>query len=140
MRVPMNGVLLRSFIGESDRQPEQGRPLFEAIVRRAREAQPAGATVLRGPIGFGRHSGVHTAKFMEFSTDLPFVIEIVDTEEKMEAFLPTVDALPSSAPDRRDISHLPSVANSSRRALGNRVEERGWIVEKLDLPGWPDDV
>jgi uncharacterized protein len=93
MKVPENGVLLRIFIGESDKEPGHGRPLYEAIVRRAREAQLAGATVLRGPMGFGRHSRVHTARFLELSTDLPIVIEIVDAEDKVEAFLPTVDAL-----------------------------------------------
>jgi len=93
MTVPENGVLLRIFIGESDREPGRDRPLYEAIVRRAREAQLAGATVLRGPMGFGRHSRVHTAKLLELSTDLPVVIEIVDAEDKVEAFLPTVDEL-----------------------------------------------
>jgi uncharacterized protein len=95
MKVPEDGVLLRIFIGESDREPGDGggRPLFEAIVRRAREAHLAGATVLRGPMGFGRHSRVHTAKLFELSTDLPIVIEIVDAEEKVAAFLPTVDEL-----------------------------------------------
>jgi PII-like signaling protein len=93
MKVPENGVLLRIFIGESDKEPAHGRPLYEAIVRRAREAQLAGATVLRGPMGYGRHSRVHTAKFFELSTDLPIVIEIVDAEDKVEAFLPTVDEL-----------------------------------------------
>jgi uncharacterized protein len=93
MRVPENGVLLRIFIGESDREPGRGRPLFEAIVRRARDAHLAGATVLRGPMGFGRHSRMHTSKLLELSTDLPIVIEIVDTEDKVEAFLPAVDEL-----------------------------------------------
>jgi PII-like signaling protein len=93
MKVPENGVLLRIFIGESDREPGRDRPLFEAIVRRAREAHLAGATVLRGPMGFGRHSRMHAAKLLELSTDLPIVIEIVDTEEKVEGFLPTVDDL-----------------------------------------------
>jgi PII-like signaling protein len=93
MKVPETGVLLRIFIGESDREPGGDRPLYEAIVRKAREAQLAGATVLRGPMGFGRHSRVHTAKLLELSTDLPIVIEIVDAEEKVEAFLPTVDEL-----------------------------------------------
>jgi PII-like signaling protein len=93
MRVPENGVLLRIFIGESDREPGRDRPLYEAIVRRAREAQLAGATVLRGPMGFGRHSRVHTAKLFELSTDLPILIEIVDSEDKVDAFLPTVDEL-----------------------------------------------
>jgi hypothetical protein len=93
MNVPENGVLLRIFIGESDKEPGQDRPLYEAIVRRAREAHLAGATVLRGPMGFGRHSRVHTAKLLELSTDLPILIEIVDSEEKVDAFLPTVDEL-----------------------------------------------
>lgn len=93
MKVPEAGVLLRVFIGESDREPGRDRPLYEAIVRRAREARLAGATVLRGPMGFGRHSRVHSAKLLELSTDLPIVIEIVDSEEKVEAFLPVVDEM-----------------------------------------------
>jgi uncharacterized protein len=93
MKVPDNGVLLRIFIGESDKEPGGGRPLYEAIVRKAREAHLAGATVLRGPMGFGRHSRVHTAKLLELSTDLPIVIEIVDAEDRVDAFLPTVDEL-----------------------------------------------
>jgi PII-like signaling protein len=93
MKVPENGVLLRIFIGESDREPGRDRPLFEAIVRRAREAHLAGATVLRGPMGFGRHSRMHAAKLLELSTDLPIVIEIVDAEDKVESFLPVVDEL-----------------------------------------------
>lgn len=93
MKIPENGVLLRIFIGESDKEPGRDRPLYEAIVRRAREAHLAGATVLRGPMGFGRHSRVHTAKLLELSTDLPVVVEIVDAEEKVDAFLPTVDEL-----------------------------------------------
>jgi PII-like signaling protein len=93
MKIPENGVLLRIFIGESDREPGRDRPLYEAIVRKAKEAHLAGATVLRGPMGFGRHSRVHTAKLLELSTDLPIVIEIVDAEDRIEAFLPTVDEL-----------------------------------------------
>ena len=93
MKVPENGVLLRIFIGESDKEPGRDRPLYEAIVRRAREAHLAGATVLRGPMGFGRHSRVHTAKLLELSTDLPILIEIVDSEEKINAFLPVVESL-----------------------------------------------
>jgi uncharacterized protein len=93
MHIPENGVLLRIFIGESDREKGRDRPLFEAIVARAREAHLAGATVLRGPMGFGRHSRVHAAKLLELSTDLPIVIEIVDSEEKVNAFLPVVDEL-----------------------------------------------
>lgn len=93
MKVPENGVLLRIFIGEGDKEPGRDRPLYEAIVRRAREAHLAGATVLRGAMGFGRHSRVHTAKLLELSTDLPVVIEIVDAEDKVDAFLPMVDEL-----------------------------------------------
>ena len=93
MKLPDSGVLLRIFIGESDKEPGHNRPLYQAIVRRAREAHLAGATVLRGPMGFGRHSRVHTTKLLEMSTDLPIVIEIVDSEEKVDAFLPTVDEL-----------------------------------------------
>ena len=93
MKSPENGVLLRIFIGESDKEPGSDRPLYEALVRRAREARLAGATVLRGPMGFGRHSLVHTAKLLELSTDLPIVIEIVDAEDRVDAFLPTVDEL-----------------------------------------------
>jgi hypothetical protein len=93
MKLPEKGVLLRIFMGESDRDPGSGRPLYEAIVRRARESHLAGATVLRGPLGYGRNSIVHSAKLLELSTDLPIVIEIVDAEEKITAFLPIVDEL-----------------------------------------------
>lgn len=93
MKAPEDGVLLRIFIGESDKEPGQHRPLYEAIVRRAKAAQLGGATVLRGPMGFGRHSRVHTVKLVDLSTDLPVVIEIVDSEKKIDAFLPVVDEL-----------------------------------------------
>ncbi len=95
MKMPEEGVLLRIFIGESDREPGSERPLYEGIVRRAREAHLAGATVLKGPMGFGRHSRVHAAKLLELSTDLPILIEIVDAEETIRAFLPVVDELVS---------------------------------------------
>ena len=90
MILPKHGKLLRIFIGESDKH--QGVPLHEWIVRRAREEGLAGATVLRGLEGFGAHSLLHTAKILRLSTDLPIVIEIVDTEEKIEAFLPAIDS------------------------------------------------
>jgi hypothetical protein len=93
MTIPEAGVLLRVFIGESDREKGRDRPLYEAIVHRAREAHLAGATVLRGPMGFGRHSRMHAAKLLDLSTDLPIVIEIVDAEDKINAFLPVVDEL-----------------------------------------------
>jgi PII-like signaling protein len=93
MKVPEDGVLLRVFLGESDRERGTDRPLYEAVVLRAREAHLAGATVLRGPMGFGKHSRMHAAKLLDLSTDLPIVIEIVDAEEKIRAFLPVVDEL-----------------------------------------------
>lgn len=89
MTLPKSGKLLRIFIGESDRY--EGAPLYEWIVRRARESGLAGATVLRGLEGYGAHSRLHTAKILRLSSDLPIVIEIVDTEEKIEAFLPIID-------------------------------------------------
>ena len=89
MILPREGHLLRIFIGESDRH--EGIPLFEWIVRKAREHGLAGATVLRGLAGFGAHSRLHTAKVLRLSADLPIVIEIVDTIQKIEAFLPIID-------------------------------------------------
>ena|SRR2546427_3035559 len=91
MQIPHEAVLLRIFIGESDRC--EHKPLYEAIVLKAREAHLAGATVLRGPMGFGKSSRLHTAKILRLSMDLPMVIEIVDSEEKIQAFLPTLDAM-----------------------------------------------
>ncbi len=89
MKLPSEGRLLRIFIGEDDRY--EGMPLYEWIVRKARERGLAGATVLRGMEGFGAHSRIHTAKILRLSTDLPIVIEIVDTDERIEAFLPAID-------------------------------------------------
>ena len=86
MQIPPEAVLLRIFIGESDRW--QHRPLYEAIVLKAREQHLAGATVLRGPMGFGKSSRLHTAKILRLSMDLPLVIEIVDSHEKIQTFLP----------------------------------------------------
>jgi PII-like signaling protein len=89
MTLPSEGSLLRIFIGESDRH--DGMLLYEWIVRQAREFGLAGATVLRGMEGFGARSRVRTAKILELSTDLPIVVEIVDTAEKIEAFMPVID-------------------------------------------------
>ncbi|HEY5914059.1 MAG TPA: DUF190 domain-containing protein [Verrucomicrobiae bacterium] len=91
MHLPHEAMLLRIFIGESDRWHHQ--PLYEAIVLKARELHLAGATVLRGPMGFGKSSRLHTAKILRLSMDLPLVIEIVDTAEKIEGFLPTLDEM-----------------------------------------------
>jgi len=90
MMLPEEGRLLRIFVGESDRHG--GLPLYEWIVRQARERGLAGATVLRGVEGFGAHSRLHTAKVLRLSEDLPIVVEIVDSKEKIEAFLPVIDA------------------------------------------------
>ena len=88
MQLPKESVLLRIFLGESDRFAH--RPLYEAIVLKARELQRAGATVLRGPMGFGKSSRIHTTKVLRLSMDLPLVIEIVDSPEKIQAFLPVL--------------------------------------------------
>ena len=91
MQIPQAALLLRIFLGESDRW--EHKPLYEAIVLAAREAHLAGATVLRGPMGFGKSSRLHTAKILRLSMDLPLVIEIVDSEEKIQAFLPMLDQM-----------------------------------------------
>ena len=91
MHLPHDAMLLRIFLGESDRWKHQ--PLYEAIVLKARELHLAGATVLRGPMGFGKSSRLHTAKILRLSMDLPLVIEIVDSEEKLNAFLPIIDPM-----------------------------------------------
>jgi PII-like signaling protein len=91
MHLPTDSTLLRIFIGESDRH--DGRPLYEALVLKARETGLAGATVLRSPMGFGAASRLHTAKILRLSDDLPIIIEIVDEEAKINAFLPVLDAM-----------------------------------------------
>ena len=91
MNIPEEGYLLRIFVGESDRHGH--RPLYEEIVLKAREAGLAGATVLRGVMGFGKNSVLHTAKILRLSEDLPMLIEIVDSLEKIEAFVPSLDAM-----------------------------------------------
>src|SRR5512142_968177 len=91
MQIPRDAVLLRVFIGESDRW--EHKPLYEAIVLKARELHLAGATVLRGPMSFGKSSRLHTAKILRLSADLPLVIEIVDSEEKVQSFLPVLDKM-----------------------------------------------
>ena len=91
MQIPQDAVLLRILIGESDRW--EHRPLYEAIVLKAREMGLAGATVLRGAMGFGKSSHLHTAKILRLSMDLPLVIEIVDSEENVQKFLPFLDKM-----------------------------------------------
>src|SRR5690348_6095272 len=89
MMLPAEGYLLRIFIGETDKK--EGLPLYEWLVRKAKQEHLAGATVLRGIEGFGAKSRIHTAKILQLSTDLPIIIEIIDTLEKIEAFMPIVD-------------------------------------------------
>jgi len=91
MQIPQDALLLRIFIGESDKYGKL--PLYEAIVLKAREMHLAGATVLRGPTGFGKSSRLHTAKILRLSMDLPVVIEIVDSEEKINSFLPELEKM-----------------------------------------------
>lgn len=91
MKIPEDGYLLRVYVGESDRW--QGKPLYEAIVLKAREMHLAGATVLRGPMGFGANSRLHTAKILRLSEDLPIVIEIVDSKEKIDGLLSVIDGM-----------------------------------------------
>jgi len=91
MQIPHEAVLLRIFIGESDRW--EHKPLYEAIVLKARETHLAGATVMRGAMGFGKSSRLHTAKILRLSMDLPLVIEIVDSEERINRFLPQLNQM-----------------------------------------------
>ena len=94
MQIPKDAVLLRIFFGENDRFGQ--KPLYEAVVLKARQQQLAGATVLRGPMGFGHSSKLHTATVLRLSFDLPIVVEIVDTEAKINEFLPTLNAMMAS--------------------------------------------
>ena len=94
MQIPKDAVLLRVFIGEDDKF--EHHPLYEAIVLKAREAHLAGATVVRGPMGFGHSSRLHTTKILRLSQDLPLIVEIVDSQAKIDAFLPELDRMMSS--------------------------------------------
>lgn len=91
MKLEGEGILVRIFVGDSDRF--EGMPLYEAVVQKAREKGLAGATVFRGFEGFGAHSQVHTARILRLSEDLPILVEIVDRKEKIDAFLPELDAM-----------------------------------------------
>lgn len=95
MQLPRTCLLLRIFFGEADQTPD-GRPLYEAIVIKAREMDMAGATVLRGPLGFGRSSVLHTAKILRLSQDLPIIVEIVDAPDKINALIPELTRLTQS--------------------------------------------
>jgi PII-like signaling protein len=91
MKISEDGQLLRIFIGESDRW--HGKPLYEAIILKAREMGIAGATMLRGMMGFGANSRIHTAKILRLSEDMPIIVEIVDNAEKIERLLPVIDEM-----------------------------------------------
>jgi PII-like signaling protein len=91
MQIPREAVLLRIFLGEADRY--QGRPLYEALVLKAREMHLGGATVLRGPMGFGHSSRLHTTKILRLSEDLPLVVEIVESADKINAYLAVIDLM-----------------------------------------------
>ena len=94
MQVPHEATLLRIYFGEDDRHGHM--PLYEAVALKAREMQLAGATVLRGAAGFGHSSHIHTAKILRLSQDLPIVVEIVDSRQKIDAFLPILDGMMGS--------------------------------------------
>jgi uncharacterized protein len=94
MQIPRDAILLRIFFGEDDKL--RNRPLHEAVVLKAREMQLGGATVLRGHMGFGHSSHIHTSKILRLSQDLPVVVEIVDSQEKIDAFLPVLDEMMTS--------------------------------------------
>jgi PII-like signaling protein len=94
MQLPRDAILLRVFFGEDDKF--ERLPLHEAIVLKAREMHLAGATVLRGHVGFGHSSHIHTTKILRLSQDLPVVVEIVDTQAKIDSFLPVLDTMMTS--------------------------------------------
>jgi PII-like signaling protein len=94
MQLPRDALLLRIFFGEEDRANHL--PLYEAVVLKAREMHLAGATVLRGSVGFGHSTRLHTTKILRLSQDLPLVVEIVDAQEKIDSFLPVLDRMMTS--------------------------------------------
>lgn len=118
MQIPKEAVLLRVFTSESSRH--EGRPLYEAVVLKAREMHLAGATVLRGPLGFGKSSRLHTSKILRLSLDLPIVIEIVDAPDKISAFLPELERMMGSG-----LVTMDKVRVLHYRAKG----ETGWTPE-----------
>jgi PII-like signaling protein len=116
MQIPRDAMLLRIFTGEDERHDHH--PLYEAIVLKAREMHLAGATVLRGPMSFGHSSRLHTSKILRLSEDLPVVIEIVDREDKINAFLPVLDSMMASGLvtlEKVQVLHRPCENNSQSR-------------------------
>ncbi len=125
MQIPTDAVLLRIFIGESDRW--EHKPLYEAIVLKAREMHLAGATVLRGPMGFGKSSRLHTAKILRLSMDLPLVIEIVDSEENINAFLPDIGQDDGRRPGDDGKSEGAALSFRQRRKMIRMRDVHVWI-------------
>lgn len=130
MQIPRDAVLLRIFFGEDERC--EHRPLYEAIVLKAREMRLAGATVLRGPLGFGHSSRLHSAKILRLSEDLPMVIEIVDSEEKIDAFLPILDGMIGSGlitlEKVKVLQYGSSLSHAGAKPLGADAGHRaGWL-------------
>lgn len=117
MHIPQDAMLLRIFIGESDRWHH--KPLYEALVLKAREMHLAGATVLRGPMGFGKSSRLHTAKILRLSVDLPLVVEIVDSEEKINSFLPILDEMMQGGLVTLEKARVIDYRATSERPAGN---------------------
>ena len=126
MQIPKQAVLLRIFIGEDDRA--DGSPLYEAIVLKAREQHLAGATVLRGAMGFGASSRLHTSKILRLSEDLPLVIEIVDSEEKINAFLPMLDGMMTNGSGLITLERFRSSNTGPRRNSGQRKARRAEVA------------
>jgi PII-like signaling protein len=117
MKLPFEACMLRIFIGESDKS--DGKPLYEEIVREARKRGMAGATVLRGFIGFGANSRIHTSKVLRLSEDLPLVVEIVDAEESIEAFMPYLDTIMEEGLITREKVQVIAYRHSSRKAAAD---------------------
>lgn len=115
--LPADALLLRVAIGESDKY--DGQPLYEVIVREARRAGLAGATVLRGMMGFGANSRIHTHKILRLSDDMPIIIEIVDTTEKIEAFLPALDQMMNEGLVTLEKVNVIVYRDESRQAVSN---------------------
>ncbi len=122
MQIPRDAVLLRIFFGEDDRHGHL--PLHEAIVLKAREMQLAGATVLRGHLGFGHSAHIHTAKILRLSQDLPVIVEIVDSQEKIDAFLPVLDGMMTSGLVTIEKVQVLQYGSGSIRPINEKAGER----------------
>jgi PII-like signaling protein len=121
MELPRHALLLRIFVGEQDQY--EGKPLFRAIVLKARELHLAGATVFRGPMGFGRSSHLHSSEILRLSMDLPMVIEIVDTEEKIQNFLTTVQDM--IGPGLITTERVQAIFYKGKQTKGGSSDEAG---------------